>query len=285
MKKKHRPSPQSKQSPVDPCLLSIVILVHGRFDLLKKCLDALPAAANGIEYKLVLVDNASPDQAEADAFYKQYSNASVLRNKKNVGFPAGCNQGARRYDTPLLLMLNSDVVLQPEAIDYLVRGLDNPKVGVVGAKLLFPDLEQASEARLNTQIRPAGKVQHIGLETNIRGEFYHIFMGWSPEHTKVNAMRDTYAVTGACLLTRRNLWNKIGGFDEAYGTGTYEDVSFCLSARELGFGVIVEPKAVGVHYTGATAEGYRIPYPLNFNRLIFMQRWGNKLNYTEPFRL
>src|SRR3990170_6825865 len=77
-------------------LLSIIIPVHGRFDLLEQCLSALSDAAGDITYKVILIDNASPKE-EADPFYAKLPNAfAVIRNKTNVGFPKACNQGARK---------------------------------------------------------------------------------------------------------------------------------------------------------------------------------------------
>ena len=262
--------------------LDIVICVYGRFDLLTKCLDAIPMAASGVSYNIVLVDNASPDRMEANTFYQSLDKSiTVIRNRDNFGFPAACNVGAKRKQSPLIFMLNSDVILYPEAISKLVSDFDDPKVGVAGMKLLFPD----DPAGLNTNIRPAGKIQHIGMETNIRGEFIHVFVGWDADHPRANKVRETYAVTGAALMTRRSLWNRIGGFREDYGRGTWEDVDYCLSVRDAGeYTVIVDPTAVGIHYTGATAEKYQIGYPMDFNKLIFLQKWANRINYTEYLR-
>jgi GT2 family glycosyltransferase len=275
---KHRSQPKP-----DGALVDIVIPIHSRFDLLEQCLQSIPDAAVDITYNLILVDNKSPDPGD---FWDRWSrDAIILHNKENLGFPKACNQGVRRKTSPLILLLNSDVILYPGAIHRMVKAMDDPKVGVVGAKLLFPTEEQISAAKLDPRIRPAGKVQHVGLETNIRAEFYHIFLGWSEDHPKVNRMRETYAVTGACLMTRRSIWNRIGGLFEGYGQGTYEDLDFCLTTRDIGYSVIVETQAVGVHFVGATSEAYRKPMPMNENRMIFMQRWGNRLNYTESERL
>lgn len=259
-----------------PTLLDIIICVHDRFDLLEKCLNALPQAATSFIYNVICVDNASVLE-DANKFYSAHPELIVIRNRENVGFPRACNQGARRKNSPLLLMLNDDVILDPGSLDILVKEMDNPKTGVAGMLLVFPEYADG----LNPNIRPAGKVQHIGLETNIHGKFIHQFVGWSADHPKVLAQRDVYAVTGAALLTRRTLWNKVGGFLEAYGLGTFEDCDFCLSVRELGYNIVVVPQAKGTHYTGATAEKYNIPYPMENNRMIFMQRWQKKLAYTE----
>ena len=258
-------------------LVDIVIAVHNRFDLLEKCLDAIPAAANDIPYNVICVDNAS---TEENGFYSKRDDITLIRNKENLGFPIACNQGAAKKKSPFLFMLNSDVILEPNAIELLVNEMNNPKTGVAGMLLVFPEYAEG----LNAGIRPPLKVQHVGLETNIHGKWIHQFIGWSSTHPKVTAQRDVYAVTGAALMTRRTLWNKVGGFYEGYGLGTYEDADYCLSIRELGYNIVVVPEAKGTHYTGATAEKYGIPYPMDKNRMIFMQRWQHKLQWTECVR-
>ena len=282
MSKRHR-NIQHKPASKPTTLVDIITAVYGRFDLLANCLDALPEAAGDLPYNVILVDNASPEKEVADNFYRDISvnvpNLSVIRNKENWGFPVACDLGAKRKSSPLLFFLNSDVILKKDAVVNMVKAIDDPKIGVVGAKLLFPD--SIADLKQDSNIRPAGKIQHVGLCTNIRGEFYHLFIGWSPDHPKVMKVWEVYAVTGAALMTRRGIWNKIGGFNPIYGMGTYEDVDYCISVRQLGYNIIVEQSAVGVHYTGATAEHYQIPYPLDQNRLTFMSRWARNINWTE----
>ena len=266
-------------------LIDICIVVHGRFDLLTQCLDAVPDACGDIKYNLIIVDNASPDEKEAREFYRakaiEHPKGTVIRNYKNLGFPKANNQAAREGKAPLIFLLNSDVILEPGSVELLVKDMDDPKIGIVGMHLVFPEYAGG----LNQQIRPAGKTQHVGMETSINGRFNHIFVGWEPTHPKVIAMRETYAVTGAALMTRRSIWKKTNGFDEVYGQGTYEDVDFCLQTREMGYNIIVNPVSMGVHYTGATAEQYRIGFPLENNRMIFLQKWQQNLTWTEWNRL
>lgn len=264
------------KSSATPKLVSIIIAVMGRFDLLDKCLNSIPKAAGNISYQVILVDNNSPKE-EAQPFYSNRDDFVLIRNRENVGFPKACNQGARRSTSPLLFFLNSDVILEENALDYLVRDLDDPNIAVSGMLLKFPEYADG----LNQDVRPSGKVQHVGMETNIHGNWIHVFVGWDADNPKVLNMRDTYAVTGAALLTRRKLFMDLGGFQEGYGLGTYEDVDFCMSVREKGYNIVVNTKAVGTHYTGATAEHYRIGYPKDQNRLLFLSRWANKLQWTE----
>ena len=266
------------RKPREPkSLVDIIIPVHQRFDLLEQCLNAIPDAAKDIPYKIIIFDNASPLE-EANKFYPTIDKSiKIAKSKQNVGFPRACNQAVVRGNSPLLFFLNSDVILEPESIDKLVRVMDDPGVGVVGMRLIFP----TEHAGLNDQIRPAGKLQHIGLSVNIRGEVHHPFMAWRADHPRVMMQDEVFAVTGAALMTRRKIWARAKGFNEIYGAGTFEDVEYCMVVREMGYNIKVDPEAVGTHYTGATAEKYQLGYNLRNNHMTFMQRWGNKLEWWD----
>jgi GT2 family glycosyltransferase len=273
-------------------LLDVCIPVYRNIPLLENCLSHIPEAINGISTTITIFDNGTPKEEKLGLYPKLKGTSALLDSLKeagvvsvniieygqNIGFPRACNLGVRKGSAPLIFLLNSDIELFPNAIENAVKALDDPKIGVVGMKLLFPEKDTVG---LNGSIRPAGKVQHVGLHTNVRSDFVHSFLGWSADHPKVMKVRDAYVVTGAALMTRRSLWKQIGGFFEGYGRGTFEDCDFCLSVRDLGYNIIVETKSVAYHYAGATAEKYQIPYPLQINKQILLSRWGNKLNWTE----
>jgi GT2 family glycosyltransferase len=267
---------RSRNKKIIQTLVSIIIPVYRRFDLLAKCLESIPEAFGSLPYEVILVDNASPAE-EAKPFYDEHSQYTLVRNKENVGFVKACNRGAHLANSPLLFFLNSDVVLQKESGEFLVRAMDDPKVGICGMKLLFPT-EDSTKLGL---MGPPGTVQHVGLSTNIQGNMVHHFIGWNSDNPRVNRVRDVYAVTGAALMIRKQLFRQVGGFYLGYGQGTWEDCDLSLAVRDLGYNVIVETKAIGTHYTGATAREYGIGYPLQQNQRIFMQRWSQKLMYTE----
>lgn len=257
-------------------LVSIIIPVYRRFDLLAKCLEAIPDAFGEIPFEVIMVDNASPAE-EAKPFYDAYSQYIVIRNRENLGFPKACNQGANRANSPLLFFLNSDVILDPGSGELLVKAMDDPIVGICGMKLVFPQEDTTKHGLMG----PPGTIQHIGLSTTIKAQFVHHFAGWNVNHPRVNALRDVYAVTGAALMVRKQLFFDLGKFFEGYGLGTYEDVDLCIACRDMGKNVIVEPKAQGTHYTGATAREYGLGYNMHRNQMVFMQRWQEKLMYTE----
>jgi len=201
-------------------------------------------------------------------------NIIVHRSNENVGFPKACNTGASRGKASLVFFLNSDVTLEPNSVKSMVKRFQDPEVGIVGMKLLFP--EDGIDSN-----RPPGKIQHVGLALDIKGMFQHIFMSWSKENPKIDELFEVPSVTGAAMMVRKKFWLRSGGFFEGYGIGTFEDVDLCYVAKDAGYKVIVDVDAVGYHFTNATASHYKIPYPLQENRQLFLQRWGNKLQYDE----
>jgi GT2 family glycosyltransferase len=271
---RRKPKKKKEQTLVDIC-----IPVHGRFDLLERCLLSIPDAIGNISRQIIIFDNNS-NKEEADEFYSHLDKSiRVTRSKENLGFPKACNRMVSSGRSPLIFLLNSDVILDKDSIDLLVRTMDDPKIGVAGMKLIFPD--DVMDLTQNPHIRPAGKIQHIGLTTNIRAEVIHAFMAWSPDHPRVNAQREVFAVTGAALMTRRDIWRKVRGFREEYGLGTYEECDYQMSVREMGYNIVVVPEASGVHYTGATSEHYGIGYNLMGNQMTFMQRWNEKIDWWQ----
>jgi len=266
---------------IERTLIDIVIPVMNRFDILEDCLQAIPDALSPHPYQVYIFDNGS-NASDANKFYStiQDKRIDVHRSGQNLGFPKACNLGARKGRSPLVFFLNSDVILEPGSIDYCVRCMDDPSVAICGMKLVFPSNEEIIDAKLDMQARPAKKLQHIGIITNIRGQLGHAFLTWDADHPRVNAVSDIMAVTGAALMTRRKLFREAGGFDEIYGKGTFEDVDLALKMREMGYNVKVVPEAVGTHYTGATAEVFG-GFPMGENYQKFLMRWRSKLKQTD----
>ncbi len=194
-------------------------------------------------------------------------------------FAKACNELYLKWGrSPLLFFLNSDVILDRGAGAELVKEMDDPKVGICGMKLRFP--EDSGGLNQTMYQRPPGKVQHTGISFNITGDPHHVFLGWSVDNPKVLRMREVVAVTGAALMTRKTLFDQAKGFFEPY-IATWEDVHYCFQVKEMGYNVIVSQDATGVHYTGASAETYGIRYPLQRNKTIFYDQWEGKVPWTD----
>jgi GT2 family glycosyltransferase len=270
-------------------LIDVLMPVFGEWVLAEKAYQSIAPAMEGVgeEYRVHIMDNGTPEwlnqqgqsvsavQQALGLRQKMRPQDTFHRVEKNLGYPGGVNELAKRGRAPLILIWTSDVVMTPGSIVPLVRAMDDPSVGLVGAKFLFP-LDESPHG-------PAGKVQHAGLEININGEPIHQFIGWSSDNPRVNRRCEVPAVTGALFMTRRNLWEKFGGMDPAYGLGTYEDVDYAFKVRESGSKVLYEPAAWGYHYVGgsikkgAGRQGFNLP----LNATVFRGRWAQRLGWTE----
>lgn len=269
---------QKRVSNNKPSQIDIVIVSGGRFDMLEKCLNALYREAQTVPLSIFIMDNASPaeERIQNSHLFEYHPendpNAGIRefrtkRLQEPQGFPVTNNEMARLGHAPLVLFLNDDVELLEGAVEKIVRTFDTESIGIVGIKLMFPPTS-------TSPIRPAGKVQHIGMAMNIRGELVHPLVGWSADHPKANVSRDVFSVTGAALTIRRALFNKIGGFNPMYGMGTYEDVEICVEAQRLGQRVFVNVEAQGYHYTGATQEKNGVGFPIQINKMRFQTKWA-----------
>lgn len=245
-------------------LVDVVITTSGRWDFLEQCLNALRKQT--LKPNIIIIDNASDENERREHEYL-FNGVVSRRLKQSFGFPAANNQGAALGNAPAILFLNDDCVLEDEtAIQKMFSMMEDPTIGICSIKLLFP----LSSTSAN---RPPGKVQHIGIALGIKGDTCHPLVGWSANHPKTNVSRDVFAVTGACLMVKRFIFEKVGKFDLAYGMGTYEDVDLCLKVRSVGQRVFVNTNAVGYHYAGATSEKKQTPFPLLLNSNIFKTRW------------
>jgi GT2 family glycosyltransferase len=225
-----------------------------------------------VPYHLYVVDNASPNREVANAFFAENKVERLITLKTNVGYPGGCNTGVRMGKSQYVLILTPDVWYEKNAVAELYHTMmSDVTIGVVCPKLVFPE---------NTPHGRAGTIQHAGVDFNIRAEPTHTFIGWDKNHPKANVPAQVPACTGASFLTRRALWNQVGGFFEGYGVGTYEDIEYCLTLGSLGFKTMYEPKAEATHHVNATNQAY----PLGLNSQIFQVRCGSLLEWTQWLR-
>ncbi len=243
--------------------VDIVIPLYNKAAYTKACLEGLEATQGDTAYNLVLVDNASTDETSTLLTQWEYR-ADVVRSPENLGFARGNNLGASRGRAPYVLFLNNDTVAEAGWLDALVREMErDPAVGIVGAKLLYPEKRD---------------VQHAGLEI-VNGSPDHVFRHAAENDPRVVEPRDLDMVTGACLMIRRDLFEALGGFDEAYVNGV-EDVDLCLRARDRGYRVRYCASSVLVHHEGTSEGRYDHVQP---NLIRFAQRFQSRFDGQGRF--
>ncbi len=258
--------------------VDIVISVYGSYNIVARCLKALKATLPtdpGIH--TLIIDDATPKDRwegrdEAHAFADQ-SGYDWKTLPKNRGFASANNYGVGKGKSDYVCLLNSDTEARPKWIEAMARVLDNNlAVGLVGAKLIFPPHVE------NDPRRPAGRIQHAGVAFNADRMPFHIFMGWPPAHPKVNRYLKMRAMTGACWLLRRGIYEELNGLDAAYGAGNFEDVDFALKMRDR-WKIVYCPEAALWHYTSGSDNTSAIAK----NVQLFRMRWEDQIEPDDHY--
>ena len=239
-------------------LAIIIVSYNARADL-EACLGRLTRHPPTTEHEIIVVDNASTD-GSADAVRSAWPAVRVIDAGDNLGFARATNLGIRASHGKLLLLLNSDTLPPPGAIDGLVALLEaRPGVAIVGPRLV--DADGALEVSFGPMLSPFAELRQKCL---VRGHARGIPLLASLAERRARVERSVDWVSGACLLVRRAAAEAAGLLDERfflYG----EDVDFCAAVRSRGGQVFFTPDVEVVHHQGrsgqsapaATAQAYR----------------------------
>lgn len=228
--------------------VTIVIPTRDRLHLLQECIELLDETVDWRYVKLVVVDDHSRD---ADAVrYLQALSArrdlmcEIVRTpdpRAPFNYSRLVNAALPHIDTPLLLHLNNDVnALEPGWLEEMAAWFTLPDVGVVGAKLVYPD---KTLNHTGIVIGPHGGLADTPFA---KCDESSVDLAWHA------AAREVSAVTGACLMTRSSIYRELAGFDENDFGVAYNDVDFCLRVRQAGHRIIYTPQAKLMHWGSAT---------------------------------
>jgi GT2 family glycosyltransferase len=259
--------------PQDPPRVATVIPCGGRMEMLTRCIETFASITKYPNYEIWVVDNSRA--AEVEAYAKACAAKGLpihhvdWRNRR-FNYSAMNNDAAALASAPLLLFLNDDIcIVEPEWLTAMVELATRPNVGAVGARLLFPD----------------GRIQHAGLVVGMFGVAGHAFKGcFGDERTYFDfpdIIRDVSAVTAACMLVRRDIFEKVGGFDEKLFPVAYNDVDLCLKIRQAGYRVVYTPHATLHHYEAVSKAPEDID-PRPEETAAFRAKWQPVID-RDPF--
>jgi GT2 family glycosyltransferase len=233
--------------------------------LIARCLASIVEKSTYANFEIVVLDN---DEGPEDLL-RDMERRGVMRvpYEKPFNWSAAMNRGAALASGTHFLFLNDDTeVISPDWLEALLEFSQQPEIGAVGARLLFPD----------------GRLQHAGIVI-LNGCPVHPFYGQPGDHPGYEhnnlAPRNCSAVTGACLMTRADVFRDVGGFTEALDLN-YNDIDYCLKVSARGRRIVFTPYAELVHHEAATKPGL-FRHELN----VFMERWrkhGPRDPYYNP---
>ena len=264
----HLPSPAP--------LVSVIIPTRDQVALLKRCLTTLRENTDYAPIEIVVVDNGSREP-ETHALFRDLSqnpSVQILTDTDEFNFSRLINQGARAARGEILALMNNDVETEKtgwlrEMVSHAIR----PEVGAVGARLWYPD----------------GRLQHAGVVLGLHGVTSHAFQRFppqpiSPMHRTFVLSQNYSAVTAACMVLRKAVFDDLGGFDENL-PNNFNDVDFCLRLRERGWQVIWTPYADLIHHESASrgqisGPAERVQWP---PEAAYMQKTWDEQLQRDPF--
>ncbi len=234
--------------------LSIIVVSFNTKELLEKCLTSIFKFLKGVNFEVIVVDNASTDGSAQVA--KSFKSVRVIENKKNLGFGTANNQGAKVATGKWLFFFNSDAYFTDNSLPELLQRLEkDAKIGAAGPLILNPDRSIQQSVGFFPHL-PQVFYWMSFLDDLPRGDLlkpYHV------DHDRFyKRERQVDWVTGAAMFVRRDVFESLGGFDEKiflYG----EDVDLCYRIKKVGFKVIFSPAAIVIHLGRGSSKLINIP--------------------------
>jgi len=249
-------------------LVSVIVPIHGKVAYTLACLRSIARHAPQATFEVIVVDDASPDDSVEKL--EQIAGLRLLRNEHNLGFVGTCNAGAAAARGDFLLFLNNDTQVMPNWLDGLLRCFgDREDCGIAGSRLVYPD----------------GRLQEAGGLVFADGTCWNTGRFEQRDAPAWRYRRETDYVSGASLMVRRDVFERIGGFDQRYAPAYYEDTDLAFAVRQLGLKVYYEPSSTVIHCEGISA-GTDLHAGMKrhqvINQATFATKWEHALRGQPP---
>lgn len=263
--------------PHDWGRVDIVIPTKDHSDLLRTCVVSILDLCHYQDYRIILVENNSVEPATFECYEELLAiddRVSLVTWQGEFNYSKIVNYGAAQGDSPYILLLNNDTkVITPDFLDTMLGYFADSDVGVVGAKLLFAD----------------GTIQHAGVGVGLLGAAAHLFTSLPAEaggyFDRARLPQNLSAVTGACQLVRREVYEQVDGYTEDFTVG-YNDVDFCLKAGRAGYRTVYTPYACLNHFEfssrGRDVKGSRMAR-VERETTLLRTRWPDMFEKGDPY--
>jgi len=249
-------------------LISIVILNKDNKSLLKQCIDSIKFKSTYKNYEIIIVDHDSKDPSTLE--YLKTLQHKVIKYYGQFNFSTMNNLGVKSSKGEYIIILNNDTkVIEPNWIQDFLEHAQKPDVGIVGGKLLFP----------NDYVQHAGTIVGFNGYAHNYGGFHKSDPGY---FGLANVVRECSAVTAACFMIKRNIFEEAKGFDEKMGQ-SWQDVDICLRVLQEGKRIIYTPYSLLYHITGGTRGQIDVTKEETFAMNLFKKKHKRFLEVKDPF--
>ncbi len=250
--------------PGKHALATIVVPCWNQLHMTKRCLRHIQEWTSG-PFEAIIVDNGSTDGTAAYVRLLKDKRFRVIGNETNLGFARAINQGIEAARGEYIVWLNNDCFVTPDWLDHMIAAVERaPWIGMVG-----PFTNETSGVQKISQRYDFAHLPHFAKAFSL---------------SRAGRLSWVHRLTGFCLLQRADLARRIGGLDERFGLGCYEDFDYCLRARQAGYELFIAEDVFVHHHGHATFYGSPIPFnkQVQVNREIFIDKWCRKsLEYLD----
>lgn len=264
--------------PAQPPCVSIIIPTRDGYDLLRQCIDSVFAKTTYPDYEILVVDNGSQDVRVLD-YLKDLAARNprlrVIRDDRPFNYSALNNRAAREARGELLCLMNNDIeVITPDWLDEMASQALRPEIGIVGCRLWYPD----------DTLQHAGVILGMG---GVAGHAHHkMTRAQNGYFSRARLVQNYSAVTAACLVVRKSVFQEVEGLNEADLAIAFNDVDLCLKVRDAGYRNLWTPFAELYHHESATRGFEDTPEKqARFAREIgyMLQRYGQSLQFDPAY--
>ena len=257
--------------------VSIIIPNMDHVDDLKKCINSIKKSTYK-NYEIIIVENNSKNE-DTFNYYKEIElEANVIVEKFEISYfnySEIVNYGVSKATGKYIILLNNDIeIINSNWIEEMLMYAKRDDVGIVGAKLLFSDRS----------------IQHAGVIIGIRGLAGHLYREVQeedvPKYPNIDLIQDMSAVTAACFMVKKELYDDVWGFDTSFAVN-FNDVDFCLKVREKGYLVVYNPYVKAYHYEsksrGVDTENSEKQKRFVNEYNMFVTRWKKEIGAGDPY--
>ncbi|MBD3413417.1 MAG: glycosyltransferase [Candidatus Aminicenantes bacterium] len=258
-----------KRNIKHPSLVSIIIPTKDKIPLLKRCVQSIREKTDYPHYEVIVVDNQS-QEPETESYLSELTtekDIQVIPFHKEYNFSKINNFAVSHAKGDHILFLNNDTqVISQGWLSAMLEHSQRQEVGAVGAKLVYPD----------------DTIQHAGTIIGLGGVAAHSHKKFPLSHNgyfgSLNVIRNYSAVTAACMMLRKKVFEEAGGFDEVNLPVGFNDVDLCLEMRNRGYLIVYTPYAALYHYETQSRSQYLNPDEVEFMK----KKWGEQLA-ADPY--
>jgi GT2 family glycosyltransferase/glycosyltransferase involved in cell wall biosynthesis len=250
--------------PPEKPQVSIIIPVFNNPLITWRCLKSISINTSNINFEVIIVDDHSTESLSPVG--TQTAGIHLIRNSENLGFLKSCNKAAGQAKGKFICLLNNDTEVHEGWLEHLLAVFDKNKyTAIAGPKLVYP----------NGRLQEAGGIVWNDASAWNFGKFD------DPEKPDYNYLKEVDYISGACLVIRKTVWDKLGGFDEQFAPAYYEDTDLAMKVRRAGYKVYYQPLSVVTHHEGlsnGTDETAGLKKFQAINHSKFLKKWEHTLS-------